>query len=212
MVEAVLVLVIAGLLGFIGWYVYSTKQDADKSLSTAAATTKPSTAKTAQNKPSLLNDASVFTAYDKSFSVIYPKDYPTESCNFNGQYFGLAIKQDSLGACVAGQPRSQTYGSRINFQSYPKPPNFDITENPNNYDRQAEAFEASYKHTYVELNGKKVDKTVSVSGQSDVVSGQVTTTYRYFDGSNLWYAVYTEEPNSKELSKYFDAMIQTWKF
>ncbi len=46
-VEAILVLVIVGLIGYVGWYVAHAKHAADKTLNTAASTTAGASTKPA---------------------------------------------------------------------------------------------------------------------------------------------------------------------
>lgn len=215
-VETLLILVILGLIGFSGWYVWHVKQTTDKNL----AYNNSSTPTTSTIKTDLLAGGTTYTAPDKSFSVTYPKGWLTKECPItqtSGAYLGLALAVDGLLQDCNAQPKP-IYGSVVHFQSYAAPSGFDNSKDSDGYnsiDHQPFAYESSYTHTKVQLNGKTVDKQVSVhktGAESDPLMGATVTTYHYFDGTKLWFAVYTNLAGSKDSTDYFNAMVNTWKF
>jgi Tfp pilus assembly protein PilV len=77
-VEALLILVVLGLLGFTGWFVYHAKQSSDKSYSTAANSVSSSTTKQAKAQHgtkvvSLDETYAKYINYDTGISLTYSK-------------------------------------------------------------------------------------------------------------------------------------------
>jgi hypothetical protein len=75
-VEGLLILVIAGLIGFVGWYVWQAKNNADDNLSSATETS---------NSTQNITNASpyygwkIYTSQNEKFSFKYPKDWKITS-------------------------------------------------------------------------------------------------------------------------------------
>lgn len=70
-VEALLVVVIVGMIGFVGWYVYSAQKDTDKTLDAASKSQVPT--KTVKPKPAATNDETskwlLYTSPGNEFSM-----------------------------------------------------------------------------------------------------------------------------------------------
>lgn len=79
-VEALLILIIVGILGFTGWYVYHAKQTSNKDYSAAANSTVPSYKKKTATKPTATVAPDPYTGW-KSASLKYEKvayKYPSD--------------------------------------------------------------------------------------------------------------------------------------
>jgi len=77
-VEALLILVIAGILGFTGWFVYHAKKTVNKSYSAAAKSTAPTYQKKTSTKAGSSQKAdSIYTLSSVGASFSYPSDWGT---------------------------------------------------------------------------------------------------------------------------------------
>jgi len=76
-IEALLVLVVIGILGFTGWYVYHAKQTSNKDYSDAASSTVPAfkTKKTVNTTTDTQSKVSVYTLSSVGASFSYPSDF-----------------------------------------------------------------------------------------------------------------------------------------
>jgi hypothetical protein len=81
-IEGLLILVIAGILGFTGWFVWDAKQNADKILavsnSTMSATTRATSKATVQSSKAVFTLPSGWSWYenkDLSFKFAYPTEW-----------------------------------------------------------------------------------------------------------------------------------------
>lgn len=81
-IEGLLIIVIVGILGFTGWYVYNSKQNADKS-NTASTQVSSSTATKAAADP-YAGWKTYTSTYEKS-SYRYPSDWKSVAPKMTGQ-------------------------------------------------------------------------------------------------------------------------------
>src|SRR4051812_7327602 len=101
-VEGLLILVVVCLIGFIGWYVWRTKSQTDKSLNTAASTS--ATASTSKNtaSPQKIAGTTVSTP-DNEASIVLPDGWAVVQ-KLNGsdsqRYCGFATTSESQGVCL----------------------------------------------------------------------------------------------------------------
>lgn len=118
-VEGLLILIIVGLIGFTGWYVWQAKQNADKTLN-AAATTASNTPKTIKNSSQQIK----YVDKQNGFSFVYEaNNKPTISViaedalklkNFGGDYLSYDttknqfVTTDYLNVSTAFQPTIKT--------------------------------------------------------------------------------------------------------
>lgn len=78
-VETALVLVIVGLIGFVGWYVWHSNKKADDTLSSANKTAQTNTPVRA--KPATTVS---YTDDSKTYTLTYPKAWTIDSLKWNG--------------------------------------------------------------------------------------------------------------------------------
>lgn len=112
-IEGLLILVIVGLIGFVGWYVFHAKTDTDKSLSSAAASsaatssTKQTTASSSQPKSNNAGNpsASDIQAAHAAMIADCQKNYPSDTCASSSQDDKTApnFVEGSVGANVPGE-------------------------------------------------------------------------------------------------------------
>ena len=133
-IEALLILVVIGILGFTGWYVYHTKQAANKNYSVAARSTVPTyTKKTTAKAPvqKTVNSYTGWTQYCSSLTklcVNYPQNWANYTCPNR--------PPNTYGACPSGNfsivSADKKATVQFDFQTYnPQTDVVSATCNPN---------------------------------------------------------------------------------
>jgi hypothetical protein len=91
-IEGLLILVIVGIIGGTGWYVWHSQKQVDKTLGSAGQTSQKST-KTSQNKQSTGNNLFKFTNLGVQFTL------PSSLSDF--QYFPQTFSDGSVGGYIS---------------------------------------------------------------------------------------------------------------
>lgn len=80
-VEGLLILIIAGLIGFTGWYVWHSTKKTDDTLSSADKTAQSSNStSTPKKSPTTIN----YTDDSKTYTLTYPKAWTVDGLKWNG--------------------------------------------------------------------------------------------------------------------------------
>jgi len=103
-IEALLILVVVGILGFTSWYVYHAKQVSGKNYSAVNNSTTPTYNKRTATKATTSTTANqyagwhTFTTVDKAYTVSYPADWidSTGSCVNDGDCHTDAFSFDNI--------------------------------------------------------------------------------------------------------------------
>ena len=107
-VAVVLLIVLAGLIGFVGWYIYQSKTKTNNILDkTSQAVSNPSKSpKTTAAKPAPPVDPTAnWTAYSSAagkYSLKYNPDWKIKECNDAAGTIFLSDQMATLGACNSG--------------------------------------------------------------------------------------------------------------
>src|SRR5438105_891525 len=95
-IETLLVLVIIGLIGFVGWYVYNSKHNTDTVLNNAAQSQNATTVTKA--KSATANWQTVKSS-DESYSFMMPKEWVSLTCSGSATTVYISSSNTYLAKC-----------------------------------------------------------------------------------------------------------------
>lgn len=207
-VEGLLILVIVGILGFTGWYVWSSKTDADKTAADAAKASSSSVSSSKATDPTA--DWVAFSSKEGVYSGKHPKTWVAasspEMCSPGIMLFGADSK--SVGKCA-----TESFG-QISFVSVTGDTRSDFTLNTTTYKDIT-----STDVTVAGVAGKKHAGT-AIGGSDEpgaLAAGTKVTKYVFFTGGKTYSLSYmsadlagTAYPDA--LSDFNTLVTKTFKF
>lgn len=127
-VEAVLILVITGILSFVGWYVYHSKNNASSTYNSAAntsANTKTTTTRTTSEQPNQTKFDEFFSSYRLAKLAIGktispPTSVPTDTTAFNSATDQLCSNVTIKKAISAGSLSTAIYNVSTKQNAIPQ--------------------------------------------------------------------------------------------
>lgn len=201
-IEGVLMLIIVGLLAFIGWYVWHTKQTTNATLNGAASQ---------QIVPETEDPTKDWVSYSSAegkFSLKYPKTWVkapnTDQCTLN--FLMLGGDQASAGVC-ASEKLGEVIVTSVDGQNNVQNAQFSKTDYPD---------VAISKVTVNGVAGQKITGTYHTN-QTTIVKGLTDNTkvtgYVFVTGGKTYVALYQQQPNMPNVLKDFNLMVtKTLKF
>jgi Tfp pilus assembly protein PilV len=219
LLEGLLILVVVGILGFTGWYVWSAKNKTNSTYnstgnSSAAKYTKKSTPVT----PDPTADWTSYSSKEGQFSLKYPKTWITaaqpDQCSAGILLLGTDSK--SVGACGSSN------GGQISITSVAGDSQKDSELSSATTGSGNLGFE-DIKTSSVTVNDIKGEKQIGtasgmeVQGPPGLPKGTKVTKYIFFNNGRTYVATYTSGNYSgnayKDALSDFDLMItKTLKF
>jgi hypothetical protein len=200
-IEGVLMLIIVGLLAFIGWYVWHTKQSTNATLNGAAS----------QQIAGKITDPTAdwvsYSSAEGKFSLKYPKTWVkapnTDQCTQN--FLMLGGDQASAGTCASSNLGeiivTSVEGDQTKKYDLPKEQYKDVTVS---------------QVTVNGVKGQKVTGTFHVTANAAVVSLTDNTKvvgYAFVSGGKTYVALYQQQPTMPDVLKDFNLMVtKTLKF
>ncbi|PJE65369.1 hypothetical protein COU91_02015 [Candidatus Saccharibacteria bacterium CG10_big_fil_rev_8_21_14_0_10_47_8] len=210
LVEGLLILVIVGVLGFVGWYVWHAKNNTEKTLQDTVQS-QGTVSKIAKKPSSTLqktDPTADWTAYsDKAgnFSLKYPKSWVTAT---NPELCSEGILLLGANTASVGKCASEGFGQIA------------VTSNEGDY-----SSDSNFSSGYVQVTKSSVTVD-SVAGvkESGIASGQEAglgslddgvkvVEYTFYTNGKTYKATYTQEPSYPDALSDFNLMVtQTLKF
>ena len=211
-VEGLLMVIIVGLLGFMGWYVYHAMQNTNNTYKAVTATnmstgpkfgTKASKHATTTTKPADPTAGwTIVKSPDGSFSFKAPPSWVSLTCEKSGGSAStvyLAASQNLLAVCQSDNTGEADLGMRADTSATSPP--------------QKQSTDQSLSSVSFTVNGVKGYKTTEMTNADDVFLPNATIiTYSFYSGGKSFYASYRQQSNGKDDSATFEQIVQTWKF
>lgn len=197
-IEGVLFLIIIGLITFIGWYMWHTKQATNASLNSAASQQIAVSAKDPTS------DWVKFSSTQGKFSLKYPKEWylPVNKQLCPADMLMLGSSQDTAGHCGSGDvgqviitslDGDRTKDYELNKTDYP-----DLTIS---------------KVTLNKVQGQKIVGTFhqTPSTQTPATAGLADNTkvivYAFVTGGKTYVAAYYQKPGATDVTKDFNILV-----
>lgn len=209
-IEGLLILVIVGLLGGTGWYVWDSKKNSDKSLNTAAQTEIKTGAgtKTGQKDPTA--DWTAYSNKPGEYSLKYPSTWfrPNNEEFCTPELLMLGPTVDSTGKCA-----SEAFGQ------------ISVTSVPGDY-RTVNNFEDKYykdiEKKSVEIGAVKGERLTGIAHCQEASKddcalntpdGTKEVKYIFYTNNRTYVATYRQWENHQDVLSDFDLMVtKTLKF
>jgi cytoskeletal protein RodZ len=208
-VEAVLIIVIAGMIGFVGWYVYRAMKNTNNAYSSSLADSTGSSAKFkhksskkgAANADPTANWTTVKSP-DASFTFKLPQSWVSLTCEKSGGSAStvyIASSQSYLAACQSDNTGEADLDMRADNSASAAP--------------QKQSTDQSFTSESFTANGIKGYKATEVTAVDDaLLPNTKIITYSFFSNGKSFYASYRQPSNGKDDTAVFEQIVQTWKF
>jgi type II secretory pathway pseudopilin PulG len=211
-IEGLLILVIVGLLGFVGWYVWNSQNITDKLLDSSAKSSGV-VVKTSKKKiappPSAADPTANWVTYTSKtgqYSLKYPSNWvaakaPKGCDSSDGALLLLGGNSSSVGTyCADGDVAGQVYvysaagnyvsGSSLDTQRHPDLKTQSVTVNGITGTKQT----GTYKSLADDIG-------------SGPINGEVDTQYVFYANSRTYYFEYVQKPGYPDVLSDFNLMV-----
>lgn len=197
-IEGFLIVVVVGLIGFVGWYVWHSKQAVDESLSNTGKSSTP-----AVTKDDPTASWKLFTAKDDVYSFRVADGWKLN-------YDGVATLYGNVSADLAGKPATITTvqggrDGRVPFLVY-----YD-----ENLKTQFTGYTAAGSAQSKDVEGSKytlVTGETGSAGQADTPKGTKYYAYYFVKNGHGLYFNYSVTPTETDLVTTVEQMIKTATF
>jgi len=202
-VEGLLLVVIAAIIGFTGWYVGHTQSSTNKTLTSDNSTTPSFKKKAKSNNTDITADWTAYTSTLGKFSLKHPKAWVTaahpELCSNSTKtgIYMLAPNTASVGACA-------TEGSgemSVTWQ----------TDKTSCEDLDSSTWKQESKETVTVsgVSATKITATANAPGEGLGLPPEGTKTVQYCLVSNgvMYTADYQQQPNYPDVLNDFNTMV-----
>ena len=215
-VETLLIVVIIGLIGFVGWYVYHAMKNTNSAYKAATTTSNTASPKfsskkakkstTTTTKASPTGDVTAsWTAIkspDGSFSFKAPTSWVSLTCEKSGGSAStvyIASSASTLAACQSDNTGEADLTMTADNSAGAAP--------------QKQGTDQSFSSESFTLNGTKGYKATEVTGANDaLLPNTKIITYSFLSKGKSFFAIYRQAKNATNDTATFDQIVQTWKF
>lgn len=214
-VETLLVVVIIGLIGFVGWYVYHAMKNTNSAYKAATTTSNSASPKFSSKKAKKATASTVapatgdvtagwtaITSPDSSFSFKTPTNWVSLTCDKSGGSAStvyIASSASTLAACQSDNTGEADLTMTADNSAAAAP--------------QKQGTDQSFSSESFTLNGTKGDKATEVTSADDaLLPNTKIITYSFFSKGKSFFAAYRQAKNATNDTATFDQIVQTWKF
>lgn len=156
--EGLLILIIVGLIGFVGWYVYQSKNAADKSYSNAATASSAKVATTSKSTYLEIKEWGVRIKLNKNTESLY---YYIDPQKPDFAYLSLKIISNIAPNCAADKFSLAAIGRLSQAQQD------DATKNPSDTNQAGTIKIGSFYYSYGHSQADCTDGTASMQARID---------------------------------------------
>ncbi|MBX4190735.1 hypothetical protein KW794_01470 [Candidatus Saccharibacteria bacterium] len=198
-IEGLLILVIVGLLGFVGWFVYNSNTKTNQSLSNAEKTSasnklpsKPSTSKAGET-----DGWKSFSTTAGQFSLKYPATWATATEGCSDGLILLGADSKSLGKCASESfGQMSVWSLKVDGQS------------SQGMDKGGYKDVAKQDVTVAGVSGVRESGVASgQEGPGSLTDGTKVIQYIFTINGRVYVASYVQDPSMPDVLSDFDLMI-----